>query len=145
MKSGPIYLLAAKATLVTHALFVVFIIFGLILVFAGKFQSWQWVRNPWFRAVHLLAIGVVVVQSWFGIICPLTIWEMELRKKAADSIYEGSFVSHWLNELLYYQAPPWLFAICYTAFGGLVVFSWFFVRPRPFMAASRNEAGEGPG
>jgi len=87
-----------------------------------------------------LAISVVVVQSWFGILCPLTIWEMVLRKKAAGSIYEGSFISHWLNELLYYQAPPWVFAVCYTAFGALAVFSWFFVRPRPLLSGSRNEA-----
>ena len=132
MESQALYSLVADAMLLAHALFAAFVVFGLILIFMGKFLSWWWVRNPWFRVTHLLGIGIVVLQSWFGVICPLTIWEMDLRSKAGETIYEGSFVTHWLNELLYYQAPSWLFMICYTAFGGLVVASWFLVRPRAF-------------
>ena len=134
MTAEEFYAIAADAMLVTHVMFVVFVVFGLILIFAGSFMSWNWVRNPWFRMVHLLGIGVVVLQSWFGIICPLTIWEMDLRAKAGLGIYQGSFITHWLNELLYYQAPPWVFMVCYTFFGVLVLSSWFIVRPRPFSA-----------
>lgn len=140
MESSALYALAADALLVVHALFVVFIVLGLILIFAGKLLSWHWVRNPWFRVTHLVAIGVVILQSWFGVICPLTIWEMQLRSKAGITAYEGSFVSHWIHELLYYQAPPWVFVLCYTVFGGLVLFSWFLVRPRAFSAESRSNA-----
>lgn len=132
MTPEELYALASDAMLLAHVLFVIFVVFGLVLIFAGKFMSWQWVRNPWFRMVHLLSIGIVVLQSWFGVICPLTIWEMELRAKAGQAIYEGSFITHWLNELLYYQAPSWVFMVCYTFFGGLVLFSWFVVRPRSF-------------
>jgi hypothetical protein len=132
MEPQALYLLIADAILIGHLLFVVFVVFGLILIFVGKFLSWQWVRNPWFRVTHLLAIGVVVLQSWLGVICPLTIWEMDLRSKAGESVYEGSFITHWLTELLYYQAPPWVFVVCYTLFGGLVLSSWFLVRPRAF-------------
>ena len=132
MESQALYSLVADAILVTHVLFVAFVVLGLILIFVGKFLSWLWVRNPWFRVTHLLGIGVVVLQSWFGVICPLTIWEMDLRSKAGDTIYEGSFITHWLNELLYYQAPSWVFVVCYTVFGGLVLASWFLVRPRAF-------------
>jgi hypothetical protein len=132
MESQALYSLVADAILVTHVLFVAFVVLGLILIFVGKFLSWQWVRNPWFRVTHLLGIGVVVLQAWFGVICPLTIWEMDLRSKAGKTIYEGSFITHWLNELLYYQAPSWVFVVCYTAFGGLVLASWFLVRPRAF-------------
>jgi len=46
--------------------------------------------------------------------------------------YTGSFIAHWLDVLLYYQAPMWVFALCYTAFGMVVVFSWVWVKPRPF-------------
>lgn len=124
------YALAADALLVIHILVVIFIVFGLLLIFAGKLLRWQWVRNRWFRLLHLLAIGVVVLQSWFGLICPLTVWEMDLRAKAGELVYEGSFITHMLSELLYYHAPPWVFVVCYTGFGGLVVVSWFWVRPR---------------
>ncbi len=131
-------LLAADLLLVTHAFFVAFVIIGLLLILAGKFCSWGWVRNPWFRLAHLLGIGVVVLQSWLGIICPLTTWEMAFRARAGDTTYPGSFVSHWLSSLLYYQAPEWVFAVSYTVFGSLVVASWFWVRPRPF-AYNENE------
>ena len=132
MESQALYSLVADAILVTHVLFVAFVVLGLVLIFLGKFLSWLWVRNPWFRVTHLLGIGVVVLQSWFGVICPLTIWEMDLRSKAKETIYEDSFMTHWLSELLYYHAPPWVFVVCYTAFGGLVLASWFLVRPRAF-------------
>lgn len=124
------YLLAADAVLLLHTLFVVFVIAGLILIFLGKALNWSWVRNRWFRIAHLVAIGIVVLQSWFGAICPLTTIEMALRSRAGDATYTGSFIAHWLDSLLYYRAPAWVFAVCYTAFGALVVASWFWVRPR---------------
>jgi hypothetical protein len=140
MESQALYSLVADAILVTHILFVTFVVLGLILIFVGKFLSWLWIRNPWFRVTHLLGIGVVVLQAWFGVICPLTIWEMDLRSKAGETIYEGSFITHWLNELLYYQAPLWVFVTCYTVFGGLVLASWFLVRPRAFSVGFQNGA-----
>lgn len=124
------YALAADALLIIHVLVVIFIVLGLLLIFAGKLLRWQWVRNRWFRLLHLMAIGVVVLQSWLGFICPLTIWEMALRSNAGEVVYEGSFIAHVLSQLLYYHAPPWVFVVCYTGFGALVVVSWFWVRPR---------------
>ncbi len=126
-----LYLIAADALLVTHVLFVLFVILGLVLVIVGKLLDWSWVRNPYFRFAHLAAIGIVVLQSWIGMICPLTTWEMALREKAGDTVYAGSFIAHWLESLLYYRAPMWVFALCYTLFAALVVASWFWVRPRP--------------
>ncbi|MDE0362415.1 MAG: DUF2784 domain-containing protein, partial [Rhodospirillaceae bacterium] len=107
-------------------------------ILAGKAFRWAWVRNPWFRLAHLLAIGVVVVQSWFGAICPLTTLEMTLRARAGDTVYPGSFVAHWLEAILYYRAPAWVFAVCYTLFGAVVAGSWFWVSPRRFRR-TRNQ------
>ena len=125
-----LYLLAADAMLLLHVLFVVFVIAGLTLIFVGKTLEWSWVRNRGFRWAHLATVAVVVLQSWFGAICPLTTVEMALRSRAGDATYTGSFISHWLEIILYYQAPAWVFALCYTAFGVLVVASWFWVRPK---------------
>lgn len=132
MTSEVLYLAAADAILLAHFLFVLFVIVGLLLILLGGALSWRWVRNPWFRLAHLAAIAVVVLQSWLGMICPLTTWEMALRAKAGDAVYAGTFASHWLEALLYYEAPMWLFALIYTVFGLLVFSSWFWVRPRPF-------------
>ena len=132
MNVQTLYLLAADLTLLLHALFVAFVVVGLILVLTGKVLAWNWVKNPWFRWTHLAAITVVVLQAWFGVICPLTTLEMALRSRAGDSVYPGSFIAHWMEAILYYDAPAWVFAVCYTAFGVLVVASWFWVRPRRF-------------
>lgn len=123
------YLLAADAVLLLHVLFVAFVVTGLVLILAGKLLSWAWVRNWWFRVIHLAAIGVVVLQSWLGVICPLTKLEMYLRGKAGDAMYAGSFVAHWLESILYYRAPAWVFAVGYTAFAAIVVWSWVRVPP----------------
>jgi multisubunit Na+/H+ antiporter MnhB subunit len=130
MDSPTLFLLAADAILLLHALFVGFVVVGLVLILVGKARAWSWVRNPWFRVAHLVAIGVVVLQSWFGAICPLTTLETTLRSRAGEAAYAGSFVAHWLEILLYYRVPPWVFVVCYTAFGAVVVASWFWVRPR---------------
>ena len=128
------YSLLADLVLITHVTFVLFVILGLVTILVGGGLGWQWVRNPWFRAFHLGGIGLVVVQAWLGIICPLTIFEMHLREKAGDATYEGAFIAHWLHKLLYYHAPPWVFIVCYTLFGFAVAASWWKVRPRPFRA-----------
>ena len=137
MDSSFIFLLAADAMLLLHVLFVAFLLVGLVLIFVGKFLNWAWVRNPWFRTAHLVAIGVVVIQSWLGVICPFTTWEMALRSRAGNAVYSGTFISHWLETILYYQTPAWVFVVCYTAFGALVAASWFLVRPRSFTKLSR--------
>jgi hypothetical protein len=126
------YLVAADLILVVHVLFVAFVVLGLVFILLGKLLSWSWVRNPWFRSVHFANIGIVVPQAWLGVLCPPTTWEMALRQKAGDAVYSGSFVAHWLETILYYRAPPWVFVVGYTAFGALVVGSWFWVRPRRF-------------
>jgi hypothetical protein len=132
MELKTLYLIASDALLFAHALFVVFIIFGLLLIFAGRIYSWSWVRNPWFRLAHLGGIGVVVLQSWLGGICPLTRWEMTLRSRAGESEYFDAFIAHWLETLLYYRFPEWVFTMTYTVFAAVVLAAWIWVRPRPF-------------
>ena len=118
--------------LMAHVLFAAFIVLGFLLVISGGLLGWSWVRNPWFRYLHLLAITIVVVQTWLGIVCPLTTWEMQLRTLAGDTTYSGSFIAHWLNRLLFYSAPHWVFVLVYTLFTILVILSWYFIRPRKF-------------
>ena len=132
MESDALYRLLADVILVTHVLFVAFVVLGLAAILAGRALSWSWIRNPWFRLAHVLAIGVVVLQSWLGAICPLTIWENALRERAGDAVYPGAFIAHWLESILYYRAPAWVFVVGYTLFAALVVASWFWIRPRPF-------------
>lgn len=130
MQEATLYRAAADAMLLLHALFAAFVVAGLLLVLIGYWRDWQWVRHFGFRLAHALAIGVVVAQAWLGAACPLTSWEMSLRARAGDATYPGAFIAYWVERLLYYQAPDWVFVALYTAFGALVAVSWIWVRPR---------------
>lgn len=128
MSDASLYNFLADTILVVHFAFVVFVVFGFILKLLGLLAGWSWVHNRKFRIAHLAAIGVVVLQAWFGQLCPLTIWENELRQRAGQSGYTESFIGHWLHEILFYQAEPWVFTTIYTCFGALVLLVWFLGR-----------------
>ena len=140
MESATMFRFAADIVLLMHTSFVLFVVIGLILIFIGKVYRWVWIRHFWLRIAHLVAIGFVVIQSWFGVICPLTTLEMALRAQAGEATYRGAFISHWLEALLYYEAPVWAFAVCYTIFGAMVVGSWFWVHPRRFTEFTNHSA-----
>ena len=131
------YLLLADSVLLAHVMIVAFIILGLAVSLIGGLMNWQWVRNPWFRFCHLACIGVVIMQAWVRIICPLTTLEMWLRSKAGEQIYSGSFIAHWLDSILYYDVPSWMFTAAYSGFGALVALSWYWVKPRPLFLKSQ--------
>ncbi len=119
----------ADAVLVLHVGVVLFVVGGLLLVWIGRWRGWRWTDAWWFRLAHLAAIGVVVAQSWLGIVCPLTTLEMWLRAQAHGNVYAGGFIEHWLQRLLYWQAPPWVFVLVYTVFALLVLATWVLWPP----------------
>jgi len=125
-----VYSLLADVTVGVHAAFVLFVVGGQVAVLLGWWRRWAWVRNPVFRIGHLLAIAFVVLEAWFGIVCPLTWLENELRALAGVPVYESSFVGYWIHRLLFYDAPPWVFAMAYTAFAALVAASFVGYPPR---------------
>ncbi len=122
-------LYAADGLLLLHTFYILFVVVGLLVVFVGKPIGWQWIHNAWFRYLHLGAISVVVVQTWLGLPCPLTVWENRFRAEAGDVEYAGSFIAHWMAELIYYQAPGWVFTTAYSLFGFLTLLSLFWVKP----------------
>ncbi|MBI1943559.1 MAG: DUF2784 domain-containing protein [Betaproteobacteria bacterium] len=118
--------LAADALLVVHFLVVVFIVGGLLLVWIGAAADWGWVRNPWFRFLHLGAIVYVAAEALLGYACPLTVWEDLLRGGARPE----SFVGRWVYRLLYYHAPEWVFAALYSAWAAATLATLRLVPPR---------------
>jgi len=128
MNDAGLYSLLADTILLIHFAFVAFVVAGFFLILAGLLAHWSWIHNRIFRIAHLVAIGVVVLQAWFGQLCPLTIWENELRRLAGQSGYSESFIEHWLHKILFSEAEPWVFTTIYSAFGVLVVLVWFLGR-----------------
>ncbi|MBA3771633.1 MAG: DUF2784 domain-containing protein [Ramlibacter sp.] len=123
------YRLLADAVLAMHVAVVLFVVAGLVLVIAGNLRGWRWVNRLWFRLAHLGAIAVVVAESWLAITCPLTTLEMWLRAQGGGPIYSGSFISYWLQRVLYYDAPPWAFTAAYSLFGLSVLATWWCFPP----------------
>jgi len=117
---------AADVLLVLHFAIVLFIVGGLILTCIGATLGWCWVRNRWFRYLHLGAIAFVAAEALLGIACPLTVWEDLLR----GGVRAESFVGRWVRELLYYRAPEWVFSSLYVAWAVATLVTLRLVPPR---------------
>ncbi len=130
----------ADLILLVHFLVVLFVVLGQAAVLVGWWRGWRWVRNFWFRLAHLATIGFVVVQTWLGRLCPLTIWERQLRHAAGQVVHDQSFIEFWLSRLLFFDVPWWVFFAAYTVFGFLVLANWWFLPPRrPAMLQAQRD------
>lgn len=89
------YHLAATAVALTHLAFILFVLFGALLVL-------KWRKVVWF---HLPAAAWGVMIELFGWWCPLTKWENYFLQRAGRAGYSGGFVAHYLMPLIY---PPGL-------------------------------------
>ena len=90
-----LYDLFADIVVVTHALFVVFVVLGGLLVL-------RWPRLAW---LHLPAAAWGAMIEFGGWICPLTPLEKWLRVRAGEAAYKGGFIEHYMLPILY---PPGL-------------------------------------
>lgn len=131
------YSLLADAVLALHVAVVAFVVGGLLLVIGGNLLHWRWVNALWFRLVHLGAILFVIAETWLGMVCPLTTLETWLRARAGAVGYGGGFIEYWLQRVLYYEAPWWVFAVGYSLFGLLAVATWLYFPPH---ARTRSDA-----
>jgi hypothetical protein len=128
-----LYGLLADLVVGIHVGYVAFVIVGQVLIWAGWALGWRWVRNFWFRAVHLVMIGAVVFEELSGIRCPLTVWEEALRELAGQPVTGESFLGRALHWMLFYEAPGWMFRVGYLTTGALVLGTFVLCPPRrPF-------------
>jgi hypothetical protein len=138
------YRILADLVVAFHFAYVSFVVFGLLLILLGGWRKWRWVRNFWFRLLHFLMIAVVVFESLFGIVCPLTDWEDALREKAGETVRQGSFIGRMLHQLMFVHLSPGVLTACYCVFGSLVLATLFLVPPRwPNWRRGKAEGGRG--
>ena len=117
--------LLADLVLIVHFAFVAFVVGGLALIWIGAAAGWRWVRNFWFRVVHLGAIVFVAGEAVVGMWCPLTVWEAELRGASA----EKSFIAQWIHRVLFFDFPEWVFSVAHVLFALAVVVSFVILPP----------------
>jgi hypothetical protein len=121
-------LMLANVVLVTHWLLVAFVVFlpGLVLV-----KHWRAPSSPQIgsriRLLHLLLLAYIVGQSWLGITCPLTRWENSLRVAGGGASARGDFIARALHELLFFDAPIWVFTTVYSLFLFFVCWGFYLV------------------
>ncbi len=120
----------ADGLVVVHSAIVLFVVLGEAAILLGGWRAWPWVKNRWLRVAHLATIAGVAIIAGLGKLCPLTVWEAELRRRAGQEQEMTSFVGRWLREFLYVDVPLWALSLSYVAFALLVVASLFWVPVR---------------
>ncbi len=115
----------ADIVVLVHLAVMFFITAGLPLIYVGRALHWAWVRNRWWRLVHLGAITFVAAESLAGVVCPLTLWEDVLRGRQSSQ----GFIERWVDWILFYDFPTWMFTLAYAVFAALVALTWFLVPP----------------
>jgi hypothetical protein len=112
----------ADLVVVAHFIFVLFVVFGGLLV----------LRWPKLAYVHLPVATYGALIELVGWICPLTPLEKRLREQAGLEGYEGGFVEHYILPLLY---PSGLNRGVQLVLGALVIginvaIYWLVIRHR---------------
>jgi hypothetical protein len=113
-----------------HGLYVLFAVGGEAVILIGAALRWRWIRNLWFRVLHLGAVLLVAAQALLGVLCPLTILENRLRTAAGQTAEEEiTFLGRIIRHLIFYDFPGWVFTLLYVGFGAVVLGTLFLVPP----------------
>jgi hypothetical protein len=114
-----------QAVLAIHLVVIAFNIFGLVAIPLGAWRGWAWVRVRWWRALHLASLAVVAAQAALGRACFLTLWQSGLAGTS-----EQPLIMRWVNSVIYWPLPMWVFTAAYMAIFAYVLALWVWVRPR---------------
>ena len=86
-----IFSLLADLVLVLHFIFILFAIFGAVLVYFYHWIAW----------LHIPMACWAILISFFGWICPLTYLEVWLRQAAGEQGYQTGFIAHYLSPIVF--------------------------------------------
>lgn len=114
-----------QLVLAVHLAVIAFNVLGLVAIPVGAWRGWTSVRIRWWRQLHLVSWLVVAVQAILGRACFLTVWQDDLTGGAAGD----PMIMRWVNGLIYWDLPMWVFAGLYLALFALVLVLWKTVPP----------------
>lgn len=117
--------LAGQLILAVHLVVIAFNVAGLALIPLGAALGWRWVRIRWLRLLHLASLAVVAVQAALGEACFLTVWQAVATGEAPEPL-----ITSWVNSLIYWPLPMWVFTSAYIAVFAYVLALWWLVPVR---------------
>jgi hypothetical protein len=90
------YFALALAVLALHGLFILWVVFGALV-------AWS---RPVLRWLHITSLIWGILTELLPWPCPLTLLENWLEVKAGISPYQGGFLLHYLDKLIYPDISP---------------------------------------
>ena len=110
----------ADLVLIFHFGIVIFITSLFVIIPVGYKFKWKFPKNRKLRSTHLFLISLVTAETVFGLTCPLTLIEHNLR----GIFISNTFVNSCLQNLLYWNFPKEFFLISYILCLMWTIFMW---------------------
>ena len=113
-------LLLADLIMPLHLVLASCITAGLVFIPIGCKLEWNWTKNRKLRLTHIILIGLITAETIVGLTCPLTILEYSFRNVNPPE----SFVSYWIEKVLYWNLPHQVFIAIYSFSLAWVFANW---------------------
>lgn len=130
------YRITADLIVVIHFLWILFMLWGAgRTIWAVIKREKRFLGSMWLRSLHL---GGILFVAFFIIIrkpCPLTIWEIRLREISGVESYTGSFIIHYIEQIVYPSVPAWIVNIPSILIGCIILF--FYIIYPPFIVKKK--------
>ena len=116
----------ANFVMLIHFCLAMFITLGLFIIPLGYKFGWGWTQIWKLRLLHLLLMGIVTAETIGGLLCPLTALENFLR----DVNETETFVSYWINRIMYWDLSRQKFIFLYSVCFVWVIILWKYCPPK---------------
>ncbi len=115
-----IYRISADFVMVLHFCFVLFAVFGGLLV----------LRRRWIIWLHIPAMIWGIVVQVFVLTCPLTVLENLFRDLGGETGYSGSCIEYYISLILYSGISYWVHWLLglFVFVINLLVYYYVFIR-----------------
>ena len=115
----------SEIVLLLHFFIFLFIVFSFFFIPFGYYKNWEWVKNKNYRLIHLFLMGIVLIETILGFMCPLTILENFLR----SDIKVNNKFTEIIHQIMYWNFSNYQFIILYLLSFLYLIFLWFFFKP----------------
>jgi len=121
-----IYRLLGDILILLHFLWIIFILFGFLLV----------LKSFKFAVIHMAGLAFTLVLNLGGWYCPLTYLESYLRYlHDTQSTYSGPFILHYMERIIYPDIPALYIRV------GEIIFVIFYLVFYTYMAKKHHLLG----